>query len=274
MPTSTNINGVWREMWSGHAMINGVWRDLDSWVNVNGVWRETFKHGIEESDIAEFRLVYKFMEVAKHPDYPNLSVNRNLPIIVKLTGDTLGSVDMNQKGIVFEYSNEDYPTEGIAVYRGDLYAVLTNNEIINVGLSISDAASDKRIPGNVPGINEAWATNKLSNLSITIEGYALYESYGYYMAGWNSIFSKEQFLDTTNYPDKGPHKNKLLLNSYDILPIEKRVDTFDSAAYIGIARDMTSESNNMIGSYGVLDHSISAITVNGVSKPFVVELYN
>lgn len=274
MPASVNINGVWRDVWSGHAMINGVWRDLESWTNVNGVWRETFKHDIIEADIVGFRLVYKFMEVAKHPDYPNLSVNKNLPINVKLTGEAAGSINMNQKGIAFEYFHDDYPTEGIAVYRGDLYAVLTNNEIVNIGLTISDAASDKRIPGNVPGINETWATNKLAKLSIQIVGYVLYESYGYYMAGWNSLFSTNQFIATGKYPDQGPHKNKLQLNSYDILPIENRVDTFDSAAYIGIARDMTSEVNNMIGSYGVLDHSIFSITVNGVPKPFVVELYN
>lgn len=274
MPVSMKINGVWRDLWSSQAMINGVWRDLESWVNINGVWRESFKHNIEESDIIGFRMIYKLMNVAKHPDYPKLTVNKDLPVIVTLSGKNQGKMDGSTKGILFQYSNEEYEKEGIIVYRGDLYAELATGQIVNVGMSISDVGCDVRTPGNIPGMIESWSTNKLGKLSITMNGYVLYNATGYSMAGWNSLFNKNQFIDPSDHSDQGPYKNKLQLNSYNILPIENRIDSFDSAAYIGIARDMTSDTGNMIGSHGVLDHTITAIYVDGVSKPFVVELYN
>lgn len=273
MPILPKINDANRNLWAASANINGVLRDLNAWSNINGVWRENHKHAVEESEIVGFRMIYKLMEKAVHPDYPKLIVNNNLPVITKLTGDRIGDMSGTTKGIVFEYSKEEYEKQGIMVYRGDLYAVLQNEQLVNVGMSISDAASDKRIP-TAPGVKESWCTNKLANLFIQITGYMAYESYGYFMSGWNSMFTTEQFIDPSNYPDKGPHKNKFPLNSYSILPIEERVSTFDSASYIGIARDMTSETNNMIGSSGTIDHTISAISVNGIEKPFVIELYH
>lgn len=273
MPVSTKINGVWRNLWSSQAMVNGVWRDLDSWSNVNGVWRENFRHDIEESEIIGFRLVYKSISQITHPDFPKLSVNKNIPYNIKLTGDHIGIMDMTTKGILLQYFREGYPEEGIVAYRGDLYAYLTLDRLVNVGMCISEVGKDARIPGNVPTITESWSTNKLNKISISINGHVFYNSSGYFMAGWNSLFSTKQFLDTSNYPDKGPHKDILRLEPYHILPTGSREDTFDPAAYIGIARDMTSETNNMIGSYGELDHTISSILVNGLPKPFIVELY-
>lgn len=274
MPVSTKVNGVWRNLWSSQAMVNGVWRDLDSWSNVNGVWRENFQHHIEESEIIGFRLVYRFIDQVKHPDFPHLPVNKKIPYNFKLTGEHIGVMDMTTKGVLFQYFREGYPEEGVVVYRGDLYAYLLGERLVNVGMAISEVGKDARIPGNTPGITEFWSTNKLNKISININGYVLYDSSGYFMSGWNSLFSTNQFLDQSNYPDKGPHKNRFQLNSYNILPIGSRENTFDSAAYIGIARDMSSETNNMIGSYGDLDQTISSITVNGLPRPFVVEIYH
>lgn len=274
MPVLNKIDNVWRENWSAHANIDSVWRDLDSWSNINGVWRENFKHDIDATSIIGFRMVYKLMEDAKHPDYPKLSVNKDLPVMIKLVGDRTGEMNNVPKGMALEYFRHDYEKEGILVYRGDLYGILQTGDVVNVGMSISNAASDQRVPGTIPGITEAWCTNKLAKISIQINAELTYESYGYFTAGWNSMFNKTQFLDPSNYPDKGPHDDKQELVSYSILPIESRNDTFDSASYIGIARDMTSTSNNMIGSSGIFQHQISCISVNGVEKPFTLEIYN
>lgn len=274
MPIENKINGVYRNVWAPYVNINGVWRQVDAWGCVNGVWRQTFDHTIYESDIVGFRVIYKLMNRAIHPKHPDLKMNNNLPVTVALTGNNISVMDGSPKGIVFEYFQEDYTQEGITVYKGDLYAILSNDQLINVGMTKSTAVDDGRIPSDIPGIDESWSTDKLANLSITIDGYIVYESNGYHMDGWNSFFSKKHFLDESVYPDKEPHKNSLQVNAYVITPIEERDVDFDPSSYIGIARNMTSPVGNMIGSYGVLDHTISTIKVNGVSKPFIVELYN
>lgn len=274
MPVYHNINGVARNTWSIHTNVNGVWRDIDQYVNVNGVFRQLYKHTIDESDIVGFRMVYKRLDHIEHPNHPDLKVNLNLPVKMDLTGDTAGNMDMNQKGVVFQYDRTNYDEEGLYVYKADLYAVLTNDECVNIGLTRSKVIPDERIPGITPATTEVWCTNKLEHLSIEMDGYILYESNGYAMDGWNSLFSSKQFLDPTDYPDTMDYKKQYQLNSYNILPIESRSELFDSSAYIGIARDMHSDTNNMVGSYGVIDHTICEIRVNGVNKPFVFEIYN
>lgn len=274
MPIGNRINGVWRDTWAPYANIDGVWRELDAWACVNGVWRQIYDHTIYESDILGFRMVYKIMDRARHPKHPELVMNNDLPVVVGLTGENASVMDTSMKGIVFEYFREEYEKEGMLVYKGDLYAILKNDQLVNVGLTRSTSVDDGRIPSNIPGVDEAWSTNKLANLTITMDGYVLYESNGYHMDGWNSLFSMKQFLDESSYPDKIPSKASHQLDSYIITPLEERDDDFDTSAYIGIARNMTSDTGNMIGSYGLLDHTISAIKVNGIPKPFVFEIYN
>lgn len=264
-----NINGVWREVWSTHVKVNGVWRESDVLTKVNGVWRESYNHLLEEKDIIGFRIVYKRSYTKKHLDFPNLSYNPNIPVSVHLAGDSIESMDTHSKSIIFEYFREQANEEGILMYEGNLYAVLVNGQIINVGNSIS-SSDDNRVNEN---ISEIWNTDKLNTLSIQLQGYVMYDYNGYYMNGWNSLFSTEQFLDCINHPDQNNHKNIYRLNTC-ILPIESRSETFSSISSIGIARDMTSKENNMIGSYGVLDHTIEFIYVNNVAKPFVIELYD
>lgn len=101
-----------------------------------------------------------------------------------------------------------------------------------------------------------------------------YETYGYYMAGWNSIFSTNSFIASANFPDRGPDQNTQSIRSYIILPSNIRDNDFSSIASIGIARNVTQPENNMVGSYGYIDQTIEEIIVNGVNKPFVVEAYS
>lgn len=273
MAIYNKINGVWRELWTSHVKIDGVWRESNVLTMVNGVWRENHTHLLEEKDIIGFRIVYKKSETKKHPDFPHLSYNHKIPVNVRLGGDSIGSMDLHLKSIIFEYFRENPEEEGILMYEGHLYAVLNNNIIVDIGNSQNNSNDERRNP-EIPGISEIWYTDRLNPLSIQIQGYELYESNGYYMNGWNSLFEKDNFLDPTDYPDKEYHKNIHRLNSYNILPLDKRIDDFRAIANIGIARDMTSEVHNMIGSYGVLDQTIEIIWVNGVKKPFTMEIYD
>ncbi len=274
MPGWSMINGVWREMLRPTPNINNVVRNSDVFANINGVTRVIYARAIDPSEVVGFRMVYKRSTTRKHPSFPELSYNPNLPVTVFLTGDTKGTMDGNEKGIILEYSNERPDEEGILMYEGRLYMVLLNGDIIDVTRSCDDVGWEETgDPGN-QGIEHAHATSKIMDLSIYINYTSRYEAFGYNMFGWNSFFSTEDFLDYTRYPDKGPNKNITVQNSYNILPVYRRWSTFDAVAKIGIARDMTDPDKNMIGSYGVLDQSIHHIFLEGEPKPFVVELYD
>ena len=51
-----------------------------------------------------------------------------------------------------------------------------------------------------------------------------------------------------------------------------RDEYFDSVSTIGIARDMQTPVNNMVGSYGVLSHTIFSINLNGKDMPFMMAI--
>lgn len=273
MSNYVNVNGVWREAWSVSINVNGVWRDSDSLVNINGVMRESFTHEIEEEDIVGFRMVYKRNQTKKHPEFPHLKFNPNLPVITSLTGETPGFMDLNEKGFVFQYERDHVDEEGICVYDGTLYAVLINDALINVCETKDTSGQDDRIPIDIPSISEAWSTNRVQELKIQLQGMLMFDSHGYYMSGWNNLFGKDQFIDTSDYTIKD-NKNYIYLNSYNILPISNRNERFNTLSSIGIARDMHTVDVNMVGSYGVLDHTISWISVNDIKKPFVIEVYD
>lgn len=275
----TNINGVWRTVQTPLVNINGVWRDSDIMVNSHGVWREQHSCQLRERDIVGFRMIYKYSDNASHHAFPNLKPNKKVPAEIQLTGEHVGYMNLTEKGIIFRYVREGYKDdpaylgwnhEGILKYEGRIYAVLSDDTILDIPACTTSGVYMDQQFGSIPH----YMTNLFSNLTITLEAWVIYESYGYHMEGWNNLLYKDPFIDPTNYPDKELHKNIKTLNSYIILPVEKRDKAFDSVASIGIARDMTSAEDNMIGSYGTLSHTIFNITVNGVSKPFVIELYH
>lgn len=273
MSIMQNINGVWRETWSTSVNINGVWRDATVYSNMNGVWRQNYANEITEDDIIGFRIVYKLNKNKKHDILTHLSYNPDLPAHMLLTGETAGFMDLNEKGVIFEYDRTYPDREGIMMYEGKLYAVLKNDCVIDVCQTKEFWSDDDRLPSNAPDITEVWATSKISNISITIQAHLAYESNGFYFAGWNSFFNKTQYTDPTSFP-VDEDKKVFSMNSYNILPISNRDNTFDTVASIGIARDVHTKDTNMVGSYGNIDHTIFWITVNGVNKPFVFEIYN
>lgn len=274
MPAWTMVNGVWRETWTNHTNVDGVWRQNNNYVRINNIPRSVHNHYLTEDDIIGFRVVYKLSYTKTHPDYPRLSFNNDLPVRIGLTGYTPSVMDNSEKGVIYEYFNKDSDIEGIKMYEGTLYAELTNNTLIDVGATKDDPCTDEKIPGNTINIPEAWSTNRIANLPIQINGHIAYEDNGYFIDGWNSLFTKINFLDDSYFPDKDWNSKRYVVHKHLVLPISARGENFNQVAQIGIVRDMKSSVKNMVGSYGILDHTITSITVNGVEKPFMVEIYD
>lgn len=255
MSIHNKINEVWRNVWSSHVRINGVWRDLDASVKIDGVWRDTYKSMLNPEEILGFHLVYTFLEDKTHPDHPSLHATHDLPVTFDLTGESIGNMDYTEKGVILEYTN-DYPyKEGIVAYGAHLYAELLD------GLYIDIADS------------ESWSSSRTSNLDITIMGQTFHNCHGFYTAGWNNLFSTEEnIIDTAELHGDG-ETSLVRLERYPILPLSSRDENYSPVSCIGIARDMHTAGKNMVGSYGVISHTISHIYLEGVAKPFVVEYY-
>lgn len=263
MPGWALIDGIWRPMWTSCPRVDGIMRDSNVGTVIDGVTRYIHKHYFEEQDIVSFRMIYK-----------RSMTNSMIPVITDLTGESPSTCDTTRKGFIFEYSN-DLPTEeGDYMYTGTLYAVTSTGEIIDVMRSTETPASDERYDAGIPGLEEVWLTNRIMNLSISMNIEVRYDCFGYYVDGWNSMFSTEQFIDRTRYPDKGPNKDTFAIGSFPIIPIASRPKTFDFVSRIGIRRNMTDPDRNMIGSHGTFDHIIHKIWVDGVRKPFVIEKYD
>lgn len=272
MSIHNRINHVWRNVWSTHARINGVWRDINSAVRIDGVWRDNYQCTIQAEDILGFHIVYLYNENKTHPDFPYLNTTHDLPAILELTGQNVGSMDCSTKGIMFEYAREYPYKEGIIAYDAHLYAELLDGTYIDFGFTKAPGETDERVQDPL-GINEAWSSSKVSNLNITIDGQTIHKCHGFYTAGWNNLFSTtENIINIAELHGDG-ETNVQSIISYPILPLASRSADFSPIASIGIARDMHTEGKNMVGSYGRLDHTISHIYANGEEKPFVIEYY-
>lgn len=259
MPIYVEPTVVHRRVWPSRAMVNGVWRANDSYAMVNGVWRQTHEHTISPGNIMGFRICYVRDAGATSEEYPELVSTKQLPIKMLLTGDTRGFMDLGKKGVIFEYSNLEPEWEGICMYRATMYAVFVDGSTF---------------PLYPIGSMNIWKELTLSDISIQIDAYEYYESYGYYISGWNSIYHKKQFIKDKDFHDKSQIKNFNLLDNYDILPEGHTSEEFSPQISIGIARSLTADGLNMVGSYGALDHTWRAIFVNGEPKPFVIEIYH
>lgn len=273
MPAYEKINGVWKEVWGTYVKVDGVWRDVDMSTKVDGVWRTTHVNDIKESDINEFHLIYKLNPNKEYPDYPNLKTNLNMPVTFALTGDNFGMND-STKGVIYHY--ERFGNEqGILMYEAHLYAVLQNGCIIDVSSSKNTKVNndDQRIPGPTIDIPEVWITSRMKSLSIQLEGYTFYEAFRYHMHGWNSLFDNNQHLLPDPYTSDIPYRDTNLIDGRILFPVENRLSSYDNVASIGIARTLTDQEN-MIGAYGTMDHTIKSIKVNGVSKPFIIDISN
>lgn len=273
MANYVKVNGKQHEAWSQHVKVNGAWHKCQQFIKVNGLWRKVYSPEINAEDVVGFKVVYKLCSTdMTHPDFPNLKVNYNLPVEFDLTGASKGISDTSEKGVVLEYKHDIPDMEGIIMWEANLYAVLKNGVLINIGRSKPLGSEDERITKEESREYESWSTDKLSIYSITMQGYLIHESYGYFTAGWNSLFQTENCIDPTIYETNKLTTYRKLLESYNLLPIENRDNIWNATAKIGIARDMTSKWHNMVGSHGKFDQTIQSIWLNGIEKPFVIEI--
>lgn len=259
MPTSVNINGTYRKVWPSRVCVDGVWRPDDSYVKVNGVWRKTHEHNISIDTIIGVRIIYTRDAGAKSSLYPKLRSTKELPVRMSLTGETRGHMDLIEKGVVFEYETDPPYLQGICMYRGIMYIEFADGTLL---------------PINARSNPNLWDAPELYGTSIRMDGYEFYESYGFWVNGWNTVFHKKHHLKDYDPDSDFPYKMFRYMNNYEILPKIDQDEEFSSDISIGIAREVFDSERNMAGSYGVLDHSYKAIYVNGEAKPFVIEIYH
>ena len=270
MSIYNRVNGEIHEAHALSVKVKGEWRKGRQFTKVNGEWIETHSLDIPDKDIVGFKMVYKRCSInKKHSLYPNLQVNYNLPINIKLSGDLSSEMNMNPKGVIFEYFRDDPESEGILMYEGILFAVLSNGIYVNV----SSENNSQRVPYYVQGINEYWNCGRLSNSSVELVATMQYENNGYFVAGWNSMFSTEHFMDQSDYNTKVSTKEEKEISPLIMTPITSRDKSFSDLCTIGIARDVHDKYNNMIGIVGYFDHYIYQIKVNVNKKPVVVEIH-
>ena len=252
MSVPVNINNIWREVDNPQTCINGIWRDTEQWMNINGIWRrDTPKKTFKAEDIMSFRMIYLLNKQIHHPMYPELEFNEDLENILQIHYDK--EENLNTKTLLFEYSKDKYEVEGNFLFIGRLYAILSDGSSI----SISD-------------INDNPMSCEFDNIAINISGYTVYESYGPYVTGWNRMFKKN---DNLPQYEINSERNVSKFSSMILLPSYRRDSDFYPVAAIGIARNMSDPNHNMVGSYGLLEHTIESITVNGKHLPFKIEVY-
>lgn len=272
------INGVFREVKHQYVKVNGVFREVkNQYVKVNGVFRSTMKQEdqpvppttedrLKESDIKGFKLIYKLNKSKTHSDFPNLYYNEKIPYNISITGVNYNGMNLTDKSVLFEFNRKKYREEGIICYDAELYAITNDNIEYNV-TSISN------IP---PDISDIKYYKLFKNLTISINMKYIWELFGYNLYGWNNLFIKDKFeyhLDPYKPITPGGRKS-IDLTNFIILQPEKRSNNYSNIASIGIARAIKTPNNNMVGSKGILDHTISDIMVNGVKKPFLIEILN
>ena len=252
MSERINVNGVFREPPEVASLINGVWRKHKKiFTNINGVFRNIYQKEEKPFVCKGFILRYKLNKFRKHPDFPNLKYNKNIPVNFQLTEDTRLNNDITPKSVIFEYNNQNYPQEGTVMYEGHLYIITLANEEIDVG--------------------EIPVDSRLHDQNITVSYETIDENYGYEVHGWNSIFSTNQFLHSSGKPDViNQHHDRI--NDRILHPIWKHGSDSNATCDIGIVRDMTHPDKNMIGTRGHLTHTIYDIKFNNESKPFIIEI--
>lgn len=292
-----NVDGEWRRAKTSYMNVNGVWRKATPrpYVDINGVWRTTrpreYKDGTYEEedstdiitdDIVGFRIIYTIKKDAVYEDLPDLTYNPDLPCTFALSGDTSGEMNMEYKGVVFQYNtlyepdqwfNQD-DQEGIMMYEGRLYGVTTDGYLIDI-TSVKDILYwENRITDTgISDGTEAWSMDGSNALNIEIQMRVTYETNGLNTEGWNKMFTTTNYIGALSVDDDSD-TNYERLNDVIISPIDARSDIFYPCAEIGIARDLHTVGRNMVGSYGTLDHTYNWIKLNGEKKPFVCEIYN
>lgn len=276
-----DIDGAQRRAINAYSNINGVWRQSSTYANIDGVYREIDNFSITEDKIIGVKIAYIADHNAKYDDLPDLKYNPNIPASLSTTGSSK-SMDLTPKGVMFQYTNKLEPDqlydeedqEGILMYRAHLYALLVNGLMIDITSTKDVVGWESRHPITaIPGMAESWSINKMNNMHIQIYAKLGYVVNGINTEGWNRILTKSNYLGTLD-PYHQYDEFTLPADFVTVLPIEERAEDFYELAEIGIARDLHTKIRNMVGSYGYFTHHWVKVNINGVDKPFSVEIYN
>lgn len=276
-----NINGVQRRVINAYANINGVWRSSSTYVNIDGVYREIDDFSITENKIIGVKIAYISNHNPKYNDLPHLKYNPKIPASLSATG-TSKSMDKTPKGVTFQYTNKLEPDqlydeedqEGILLYQAHLYALLVNGLVVDITSTKDVIGWESRHPITaIPGTAESWSINKMNNLHIQVYTKLGYVVNGVNTEGWNRILTETNYIGTLD-PYNQFDEFVLPPDFIDVLPIEKRSEDFYELAEIGIARDLHTRDRNMVGSHGYFTHQWVKVTINGVDKPFSVDIYD
>ena len=235
-----NINGVYRSG-DDYACINGVWRNVNNSVMVNGVWRNASPKTIDIDNIKGLCILYTPNKVLKYQGNKELQYNENIPYSINTTSIEF---DGNPKSIIFQYTYEQPRVEGIVLYTSTTYFITWDNEMFNV--DEFDLDDDLKIYGSTS-----------------------YESIGVPVLGWNQFYSTENNIPTNR--SLKYQKNVQRVSSCNIFPTYRRHDKYHHRALIGIARDMKTYHQNMVGSHGTLDHTITKVILKDKAIPFILK---
>ena len=269
MGIPNNIDGTWRDVQSAHVRINGVWRSTDFWTRIKGIYRMAYTGASELAmDLVGFRIQYQIDPTIRYPSLPHLTYNERLPVSANITGAVGDEMTLEEKSIIYQYRNTDVDQEGILVYRGTLYGVTYLGTLIDLGALESDPSQDGyRFDQNQPD-----ARNQTEGVSIAIYGSILHESYGYFTSGWNQFLRDTSCIDVEPRMDFSVYRLTERMEGDSVLPLANRRKDYSPLIRIGIARNLTKADENMIGSFGVFDHTVSKIYLNGNTMPFSMEI--
>jgi len=214
-----NINGVFRQAPEVSSKINGIWRKHKKiFEKLNGIFRKVYddEGHLDTFIVKDFIVRYKLNKFRKHPEFPNLRYNKNIPHNFQLSGESVNELDLSPKSVIFEYNNQNYNEEGLLMYEGNIYLRTISNEEIDIG--------------------EIPIDYRLFEHDITISCETVDENYGYEIHGWNSIYSSEQFLHSSGIPNViNQYHNRV--NDLIISPEWKRNENYNTTLDIGIARE-------------------------------------
>lgn len=266
-----NVNGEPRRVSNIYANIDGDWRSTTVFANIDGSFTMIDDFCITEEMITGFKIIYVSDHDAIHTALPNLRYNPNIPASLSLTGQS-SEMDTEHKGVIFQYTNDNEPDqisnneqEGILKYQARIYAILRTGLIIDV-----TSANDDMVQ---PRSTEKYNSNRLGNLDIKICMKIGYVVNGIHTDGWNSLFDTSNHIGNLSQGHEFEQAESPA-EYISIFPSSNRKDSFSEVAEIGIARDLHTPDKNMIGSHGNFTHDYSEILVDGVSKPFSIEIYH
>jgi len=307
-----HIDYVWRKVHTPSVKIDDVWRNTQVYTKIDDVWRSSHRGEVQTNDIMAFRLSYQFDDDASYTLHDHLKITSDIPVDFGLTGDHIGFNLRHKGVAYHYYRGEiaqggNAFNEGIRKYKGTLWAIMASGEEVNVSQSIPDdrfrnafiqlsgytfldhyryltgwnSLFDRRNHWEFWDVPEQrqlirWDPSSLTgprdvpynvgNVVLDLNLLGIRESA--WERGGNGL--RHYFSNHVHNP--GYIVNGINSRHINILPVFGREDTYDEYARIGIARNISEAEMNMLRANGLMDHTIWQITMNGIPRPFTIEI--